>query len=100
MNVQTYLSFNGRCEEAIGFYRDVLGANLTYLMRYTDAPRQLIPASAAKRKSFHATITIGETALNMSDATRGETSHFGGFALLVHLDTVESAEKGLRETSG
>lgn len=36
--VQPYLNFNGRCEEAIEFYRKALGAEVTMLMRYKDSP--------------------------------------------------------------
>ena len=38
MNVQPYLFFNGRCEEALGFYRDALGAEVTALMRFRENP--------------------------------------------------------------
>lgn len=35
---QPYLSFEGRCEEALNFYRDTLGAEITAMMRFRDAP--------------------------------------------------------------
>ena len=38
MLVQPYLSFDGRCEEAIEFYRKALGAETTMLMRFKDSP--------------------------------------------------------------
>jgi PhnB protein len=38
MQVQPYLSFDGRCEEAIEFYRSALGAEVTTLMRFKDSP--------------------------------------------------------------
>ena len=31
--VQPYLSFDGRCEEALEFYRKALGAEVTTLLR-------------------------------------------------------------------
>ena len=38
MQVQPYLFFDGRCEEAIEFYRRALGAEVEMLMRFKDAP--------------------------------------------------------------
>ena len=38
MQVQPYLFFDGRCEEAVEFYRNVLGAEVTMLMRFKDSP--------------------------------------------------------------
>ncbi len=40
MQVQPYLFFDGRCEEALDFYQAALGAEITMLMRYKDAPPQ------------------------------------------------------------
>ena len=44
MIVQPYLNFNGRCEEAIVFYRSALGAEVTMLMRFKDSPERLDPS--------------------------------------------------------
>ena len=38
MQVETYLFFEGRCEEALEFYRRTLGAEVTMLMRYQESP--------------------------------------------------------------
>ena len=38
MQIQPYLFFDGRCEEAVSFYRDSLGAEVVMLLRYSDAP--------------------------------------------------------------
>jgi PhnB protein len=37
MQVQVYLFFAGRCEEAIDFYRKTLGAEVMMLMRFKEA---------------------------------------------------------------
>ncbi len=34
MHVQPYLFFDGRCDEALEFYRTALGAEVTFLMRF------------------------------------------------------------------
>ena len=39
MQVQPYLFFDGRCDDAIEFYRTALGAEVTMLiMRFKDSP--------------------------------------------------------------
>ena len=40
MRIQPYLFFDGRCEEAVTFYRDKLGAEITMLMRFGDNPEK------------------------------------------------------------
>ncbi len=43
MQVQPYLFFNGKCEEAVEFYRKALGAEVMMLMRFKDSPEPLDP---------------------------------------------------------
>ena len=43
MQVQPYLTFNGRCEEAVQFYQKALGAEVTMLMRFKESP---VPAES------------------------------------------------------
>jgi len=38
MQVQPYLQFDGRCEEAIEFYKSALGAKVEAIMRFKDGP--------------------------------------------------------------
>ena len=47
MQVQSYLSFAGRCEEAVEFYRRALGAEVTMLMHFSDFPPEILSPEAA-----------------------------------------------------
>ena len=38
MKAEPYLFFEGRCEEALEFYTQALGAKVGMVMRYKDAP--------------------------------------------------------------
>ena len=66
MQVQSYLMFNGRCEEAIEFYKKALGAKVEMMMRFKEAPEgQCAPGS--ENKIMHSCFRIGDTAVMASD---------------------------------
>jgi PhnB protein len=83
MQVQPYLFFDGRAEEAIAFYRRALGAEVTMLMRFKEMPDPQ-PGSippGAEDKVMHASLQIGETMVLASDGHCQGQASFQGFAL-------------------
>ena len=83
MQVESYLFFEGRCEEALEFYRKKLGADVTMLMRYKDSPEPHQPGMippGAENKVMHASFRIGETTLMASDGRCQGQPNFQGFA--------------------
>ena len=93
MQVQPYLHFNGRCQEAIDFYRKALGAEVTMLMHFKDClePQQSSMISPEnKDKVMHAALKIGDTTVFASDGRCTGTTSFQGFAL--SLDAKNEAE--------
>jgi PhnB protein len=44
MKIEPYLFFDGRCEEALAFYKSAIGAETTMLMRYNQSPTRRRPA--------------------------------------------------------
>ena len=84
MQVQPYLFFDGRCEEAIQFYQKVLGAEVTFLMRVKESPEPHQPGvlpPGSEDKVMHAAIRIGETTLLASDGRSLGKPRFEGFSL-------------------
>ncbi len=84
MLVQPYLFFDGRCEEAIAFYRRGLGAEVVMQMRYNDSPDPPAPGMVppgAENKVMHAALRVGEAMVLMSDGRCLGTPNFQGFAL-------------------
>src|SRR4051812_6675983 len=82
MQVQPYLFFEGRCEEAIEFYRKALGAEVDVVMRYKEAP----PAPGMKmppEKVMHAAFKVGDTRVLASDGNCSGKPSFQGFSLTV-----------------
>jgi uncharacterized glyoxalase superfamily protein PhnB len=58
MQVQPYLFFDGRCDEAIEFYKKMLGANVGMLMRWKDSPDKSMCTPDNENKVMHASLTI------------------------------------------
>ncbi len=79
--VQPYLFFEGRCDEALKFYRQALGAEVEMLMRFKDSPEPAGCPGASPEKVMHASFRIGETRLMASDGRCEGKPSFQGFAL-------------------
>src|ERR1043165_9328209 len=85
MRVEAYLNFDGRCEEAIEFYKKSVGAQVTTIMKYKDAPPeacggQKVPADRAN-KVMHSSFKIGETTVMASDGECKGEAKFQGISL-------------------
>jgi len=75
MQVQPYLNFNGRCEEALEFYRRALGAEVTALMRFKQSPDPSMVSPGSEDKVMHSSFRIGDTIVLASDGRcQGETN--------------------------
>ena len=93
MNVNTYLHYNGNCEEALKFYEKALGAKITMLMRYGDAPANCQTAPEVQQKIMHGRIAIGDSVIMVSDAPPGYFHGQNGFSLSLSINTPEEAER-------
>lgn len=93
MQVEPYLFFDGRCEEALEFYRRALGAEVTNLMRFKDSPDPGMCAPVAGDKVMHARFRIGETEVLASDGRCEGRPVFQGFALSLTVPNEAEAER-------
>ncbi len=95
MQVQPYLFFDGRCEEAFGFYRKKLGAEVTMLMRFKESPDPAhCPGGAASGdKVMHGSLRIGETTVLASDGRCEGRPSFQGFSLSLTVANDAEAER-------
>ncbi len=86
MQIQPYLFFNGRAEEAIAFYRQALGAEVVMMMRNRESPEPpppgMLPAGS-EDKVMHATLKIGQTMVMASDGHCSGSTDFKGFSLSI-----------------
>jgi PhnB protein len=91
MELQPYLFFDGRCEEAMAFYHAALGAEQGMLMRFKECPEPGMAPPGDAEKVMHARMRIGETELLMSDGRCTGQPVFQGFSLsLTASDTAEA----------
>lgn len=96
MLVQPYLFYNGRCEEAVEFYKNALGAEVTMLMRYKDSPEPPPPGMVppgSENKVMHASFKIGDTQVMASDGECSGKTNFHGFSLSISAANGAEAER-------
>lgn len=96
MQVQPYLQFDGRCEEAINFYKAALGAEVLMLMRFKESPEPPPPGALApgsENKVMHAALKIGESKVNLSDGHCMGQAKFDGFSLTIVVNNDQQAAK-------
>jgi PhnB protein len=94
--IENYLFFDGRCEEAIEFYRRTLGAEVLMMMRYKDSPEPPQPGMTppgSENKIMHATLKIGQSTLMASDGHCQGKPNFQGFSLSIPAANEAEAEK-------
>jgi PhnB protein len=96
MQVQPYLFFDGRCEEALEFYRKALGAEVTMLLRFKECPERdehaLVPPGSGE-KVMHASVRIGDTSVMASDGRCQGRPSFQGFSLSLTVREDAEAER-------
>jgi PhnB protein len=96
MRVETYLFFDGRCEEAIEFYKKTLGAETTMLMRFKDSPEPLQPGMippGSENKIMHVSFRIGDTMVMASDGRCTGQANFQGFSLSLTVANEAEADR-------
>ena len=96
MKVEPYLFFEGRCEEALEFYRTALGAKVTMLMRFKESPEPM-PADmcppGSDDKVMHASFRIGEATLMASDGRATGSPMFQGISLSLSVPNDAEAQR-------
>ncbi|MDO8455630.1 MAG: VOC family protein [Burkholderiaceae bacterium] len=96
MKVEPYLFFNGRCEEAMAFYKEAIGAEVTFQMRMNEAPDPPPPGAIPEgfgNKIMHANLRIGSTMLMVSDGNSNMQPTFNGFTLSLSVDDAAEADR-------
>jgi len=95
MHVEPYLFYDGRCEEALNFYKSSVNAEITALMRYSESPEAPPPGQPKPPadKVMHAGFKIGDTTIMASDGFCTGKPIFNGFSLAISTKTEADAER-------
>jgi PhnB protein len=96
MQIQPYLFLDGRCEEALDFYRNAIGAEVTMLMRFSESPeppQQGCMSDVPADKVMHSEFRVGETVIMASDGMSQGRPEFKGFALALAAPDVAAADR-------
>ena len=96
MQIQPYLFFDGRCEEAVRFYQRALGADVEMLLRFKDSPDPPPPGTippGSDNKVMHASLRIGSSAVMASDGRCSGQPAFHGFSLSVTVASEAEADR-------
>ncbi len=94
MKVQAYITFGGRCEEALEFYKKSIGAEVSGLMRWKDSPDAAMqPPSGYEEKIMNAAFRVGETQLMADDGMGAKEAEFKGMALVIEVANDAEAKR-------
>ena len=92
MFIQPYLFFDGRCDQAIEFYKKAIGAEVAMLMRWKDSPDKSMCTQSNENKVMHSCLKIGDTNVMASDGRNSGNPKFDGFALSLDVKTDAEAQ--------
>jgi len=91
--INTYLLFDGKCEEALNLYAKVLGGKIENILPFEGSPAaESVPAEFRKRV-LHAMMRIGDQMLMASDCPPGKYEKPGGFSVNITAKTPAEAER-------
>jgi PhnB protein len=94
MQIEPYLFFEGRAEEALAFYQKALGAKVEMMMRNRESPEAPPPGmNAPAEKIMHASFTVDGSRVMASDGMCSGKPNFAGFSLSITRKTKADAER-------
>jgi PhnB protein len=93
MQFNSYLLFNGDCEEAFKFYEKLFGGKIEAMILNEGTPAASAVPPEWQKKILHARMTVGDAVLMASDAPPGRYSKPHGFSVNISLNDVAEAER-------
>ena len=94
MNVQSYITFGGRCEEALEFYKKSVGAEITSLIRWKESPdKSMKGPHGYEEKVMNASFRIGDSHLMADDGMGEKPAEFKGMTLAIEVANDAEAKR-------
>ena len=97
MQMNPYLSFDGRCEAAFAFYARCLGGQLGAIFRYGGSPMADQVSADWQDKVMHGSLTVGGQMLMGGDVTPDRYEEPRGFSLSLQITSTAEAERVFHE---
>jgi PhnB protein len=94
--IQPYLFFGGRCQEALDFYQAALGAQVEVVMRFDESPAPMpegMLAPGFEKKIMHSSFRVNGARVLASDGCRADDGGFHGFSLVLSLSDEADARR-------
>ena len=99
MQIQPYLFFDGRCEEALEFYRKTIGAEILMMMRFKESPDPGNCGDVPGDKIMHASVRVSDSVFMASDGRCEGRPKFEGFALSLTVANESEASRAFAALS-
>lgn len=93
MQINTYLNFNGQCEEAFKYYEKFLGAEIGLMFRYKGTPLSGQVPEQWQEKIMHGSLTVAGLRLMGADMAVEGYEPPQGFSLSIHIESIPEAER-------
>jgi PhnB protein len=93
MQVNPYLTFDGRCEAAFKFYEKVLGGKIESMFPFEGTPAAQHVSPEWKGKIMHATLNLGDKVLMGSDGPSAQQERMQGFSVSLGIDDPKEADR-------
>ena len=87
------MNFDGRCNEALEFYKKAIGAKVGMLLRFKEAPDRSMISPGSEEKVMHSAVQVGDSTVLMSDGRCTGKPNFQGIALTISAKTEPEADK-------
>lgn len=93
ITLNTYLFFEGNCEEAFKFYEKLFGGKIVAMMPHEGTPAESSVPPEWRRKIIHSCMNVAGTMLMASDAPPAHSQKPQGFYVNITVKTAEEAER-------
>lgn len=94
--INTYLTFNGNCEEAFNFYKSIFGGDFGFVGRFSNMPEKYKVKEEDANRIMHISLPMGDTVLMGSDSLDSNDAALvqgTNFSISVAADSTEEADK-------
>jgi PhnB protein len=93
MQMTTYLTFRGQCEEALEYYQENLGGRIGPVFRYRGTPLAEQVAADWQDRVMHGSLSIGDQVLMVADVAPERYDEPKGISLSLQMKDTSEAER-------